>query len=112
MIEARRIERDERQELRRAGRWLIAALWTVQLVELSVFAYSQGGAATLILLEPRAFILRTGFLLTLAIVEAAVRSADRPFPARLFRTVATALAVCLAVVPSNFLIYRLTGQAG
>lgn len=112
MIEAGRVERDERQELRRAGHMLVAAFWLVQFVEISVFAYAQGGAATLPLLEPRAFILIAGFLLSLGIVETIVRSAGRPLPVRLGRTVAAALAVCLAVVPLNFLIYRLSGQAG
>jgi sensor histidine kinase YesM len=95
-------------QVRRAGRWVVALFWMIQLLEVTAFSYAQGGAKTLELLLPRVIVLVVGIVLTLILAEIVVRSSALPFRARLLRTIAAAFAMCLILVPANFAIFNLT----
>jgi LytS/YehU family sensor histidine kinase len=84
--------------LRRAGRWVVAAFWVIQFLELSVVAFIEGHWFVLHVLPERVIVVAAGMLSTLAFVEFVARLEGRPFRVRLLATFGAALLICAGLM--------------
>ena len=101
-----------RRLLWRAGGWVVALFWVVQLVELSLTSFVEGTQRSLGLLAPRILIVVAGMILSVPVIEVAALGAGGTFGRRLLATVFTALAMCVLLMAVDYLIYFIPFPAG
>lgn len=101
-----------RRMLWRAGGWVVALFWLVQLVELSLASFVEGTQRSIGLLAPRILIVVAGMILSVPVIEVAALGAGGSFGRRLLATVFTALAMCVALMAVDYMIYFIPFPAG
>jgi len=101
-----------RRLLWRSGGWVVALFWLVQLVELSLTSFVEGTQRSLGLLAPRILIVAAGMILSVPVIEVAALGAGGAFGRRLLTTVFTALAMCIALMAVDYMVYFIPFPAG
>ena len=95
-----------RSVMRRAGRWVAFAFWTLQFIELTAANWAADPPNAKAYLFPRAVVVLVGIILTIGLVEVtAIRSRGLSLARRIGLSLAAALLASVLIAGANYVIY-------